>query len=123
METYRNLKLRSTLNIQIKFEHSSFVVRRDQDGTSLERRPSEGLRKGRQRADFGGGRGALPAVGLIQEGCQTTGYDTQIRQDCETIVEEVCQNVTVAKFNKKIEKTCTTKVRETIIIKIFKWKF
>ena len=86
------------------------VVSRDQEGTSLERRPSEGLRKGRQSADFGGGRGALPAVGLIQEGCQTTGYDTQIRQDCETIVEEVCQNVTVAKFNKKIEKTCTTKV-------------
>ena len=99
------------------------VVSRDQEGTSLERRPSEGLRKGRQSADFGGGRGALPAVGLIQEGCQTTGYDTQIRQDCETIVEEVCQNVTVAKFNKKIEKTCTTKVRETIMIKIHRLKF
>ena len=55
----------------------------------------------------------MPAVGLLQEGCQTTGYDTQIRQDCETIIEEVCQNVTVAKFNKKIEKTCTTKVQKT----------
>ena len=57
----------------------------------------------------------MPAVGLLQEGCQTTGYDTQIRQDCETIIEEVCQNVTVAKFKKKIEKTCTTKVQKTIM--------
>ena len=87
------------------------IVGRDQDSTS-DRIPSEEPRRGRQSPDFGGGRG-LPAVGLLQEGCQTTGYETQIRQDCETIIEEVCQNVTVAKFNKKIEKTCTTKVQKT----------
>ena len=85
------------------------ALSRDRENAS-EGRTSE--RQGRQSADFGGGRG-LPALGLLQEGCQTTGYETQIRQDCETIVEEVCSNVTVAKFNKKIEKTCTTKVSWT----------
>ena len=92
--------------MQIKFEPSLLISR---DRETSEGRVSERLRQGRQSADFGGGR-TLPAVGLLQEGCQTTGYETQIRQDCETIIEEVCNNVTVAKFNKKIEKTCTTKV-------------
>ena len=95
--------------MQIKFYKHSLLISRDRENAS-EGRPSE--RQGRQSAVFGGGRG-LPALGLLQEGCKTTGYETQIRQDCETIVEEVCSNVTVAKFNKKIEKTCTTKVSRT----------
>ena len=60
----------------------------------------------------------MPAVGLLQEGCKISGYDTQIRQDCETIIEEVCQNVTVAKFRKKIERTCKTKVRKTNALRL-----
>ena len=42
--------------------------------------------------------------------CETTGYELRIRQNCETIVESVCMNVTVTKYNKKIERNCTTRV-------------
>ena len=56
------------------------------------------------------GRQGLGIDGQLQEGCKTTGYETQIRQDCTKVQETICNNVTVAKFNKKIEKKCTTKV-------------
>ena len=62
-------------------------------------------RDGRQIADID-----TRGLGLIQEGCQTTGYETQIRQDCTKVIEKVCNNVTIAKVNKKIEKKCSTRV-------------
>ena len=46
----------------------------------------------------------------LPQGCTTTGYETNIRQDCTTVTETVCSNVTVAKFNKTIDTKCTTKV-------------
>ena len=79
------------------------ILYRDKENR-LEGGSNERSRLGRQNVGFGG------PSGLLQEGCQTTGYETQIRQDCETIIDNVCSNVTVAKFNKKIEKKCTTKV-------------
>ena len=46
--------------------------------------------------------------------CQTTGYETRIRQDCEVVTETVCTNVTVTRYNKEIQQTCTTRVRSQI---------
>ena len=54
-------------------------------------------------------RDPLPTSDWSQ-GCTTTGYETNIRQDCTTVTETVCSNVTVAKFNKTIDTKCTTKV-------------
>ena len=68
-------------------------------------------RDGRQIADID-----TRGLGLIQEGCQTTGYETQIRQDCTKVIEKVCNNVTIAKVNKKIEKKCSTRVGMVYLI-------
>ena len=56
--------------------------------------------------------------------CQTTGYETRIRQDCEVVTETVCANKTVTRYNKEIQKSCTTRVSIKIkhfwlILKIF----
>ena len=50
------------------------------------------------------------------QGCTTTGYETNIRQDCTTVTETVCSNVTVAKFNKTIDTKCTTKAIYILIL-------
>ena len=42
--------------------------------------------------------------------CQTTGYETRIRQDCEVVTETVCSNKTVTRYNKEIQQSCTTRV-------------
>ena len=46
----------------------------------------------------------------IEESCETTGYETQIREDCKTLVETVCNNVTVTRFRPDIDEKCTTRV-------------
>ena len=46
----------------------------------------------------------------IDENCETTGYETQIREDCNQIVETVCKNVTITKFKPDIKRTCKTRV-------------
>ena len=61
-------------------------------------------------AGGGGVGGGGGAGGGVSGNCQTTGYETRIRQDCEVVTETVCSNITVTKFNKKIEKSCTTRV-------------
>ena len=47
----------------------------------------------------------------FQERCKATGYETQIREDCRTVVENVCRNVTVPRTKMKIERKCSTRVR------------
>ena len=42
--------------------------------------------------------------------CEITGYEVRVRQDCRVVTEVACSNVTVARFNKTIEQTCTTRV-------------
>jgi len=46
----------------------------------------------------------------IEESCETTGYETQIREDCKTLVETVCNNVTVTRFRPDIDEKCTTRI-------------
>ena len=60
-------------------------------------------------------RDPLPSSDWLQ-GCTTTGYETNIRQDCTTVTETVCSNVTVAKFNKTIDTKCTTKAIYILIL-------
>ena len=50
----------------------------------------------------------------IEESCETTGYETQIREDCKTLVETVCNNVTVTRFRPDIDEKCTTRVSKRI---------
>ena len=61
-------------------------------------------RGGRQLNQGGGGGG-----GGVSE-CETKGFETRIRQDCEVVTETVCSNLTVTRFRKEIETTCTTRV-------------
>ena len=48
----------------------------------------------------------------IQEGCETTGYETTIREECTKQIETICSNVTVTNTRPKIERKCTTRVRK-----------
>ena len=57
------------------------------------------------------GRQELRKAAQFQEGCQTTGYETQIREDCTPVTDTECKNVTVTRIRKKIDRQCTTKVR------------
>ena len=77
-------------------------------------------RNQQNKASSPGGKRQLPRHGRqefrepkqIQEGCETTGYETTIREECTKIVEAVCENVTVTKFRPKIERKCKTRVRK-----------
>jgi hypothetical protein len=48
----------------------------------------------------------------IQEGCETTGYETAIREECTKQIENVCSNVTIMNTRPDIERKCTTRVRK-----------
>ena len=48
----------------------------------------------------------------IQGGCETTGYETTIREECTKQIETVCSNVTVTNTRPEIERKCTTRVRK-----------
>ena len=48
----------------------------------------------------------------ILEGCQTTGYETQIREECTAVTDTECKNITVTRYRKEIDRQCTTKVRK-----------
>ena len=68
-------------------------------------------RESRPRA---GRQSPEPPDDLLTGNCETTGYETRVRQDCQVVTENVCTNVTVTRFNKKIERNCTTRVGERL---------
>ena len=69
-------------------------------------RPRQGREDSREAKEF-------------QEGCKTTGYETQIREDCRLVTDTECRNVTLTRIRKKIDRKCITKVRiQNTIIKL-----
>ena len=60
-------------------------------------------------------RGGRQIIGGVTPGdCEVTGYEVRVRQDCQVVTETACANVTVARFNKTIEQTCTTRVSRDV---------
>ena len=60
------------------------------------------------------GRQVFRAPKQVQEGCETTGYETTTREECNTKIDTKCENVTVTKFRPDIETKCTTRVRKGV---------
>ena len=79
------------------------------------------LYRNKQNQESRGSKRQLPRRGRqefgrepkqIQEGCETTGYETTIREECTKHIETVCSNVTVTNTRPEIERKCTTRVRK-----------
>jgi len=48
----------------------------------------------------------------IEEGCQTTGYETRFRELCEEEFEEICKTVTDVEYKKEIITRCDTRLEQ-----------
>ena len=45
-----------------------------------------------------------------EDECENKGYETEIQEICEKVLDTECFNVTVTKTRKDIKKTCSTRV-------------
>ena len=70
-----------------------------------EERTSQRARGGRQ----------ITGGGVVSGDCEITGFEVRIREECQVVTETLCTNVTVARYSKRIDQTCTTRVREGVI--------
>ena len=70
--------------------------RRQRQGRAEEEERSEEEREGRQTGE--------------EDDCENLGYETQIQESCETVLDTECSNVTVTKTRKDIKRTCRTRV-------------
>ena len=70
-------------------------------------RAEEREREGRQLQGGGGGGGG---VGEEDGDCENKGYETEIQEICEKVLDTECFNVTVTKTRKDIKTTCRTRV-------------
>ena len=71
----------------------------------------------RGRADGGEREGRQAGAGGEGEDdgeCENKGYETEIQEICEKVLDTECFNVTVAKTRKDIKKTCRTRVCDEV---------
>ena len=76
-------------------------------------RPLESEREGRQAGRRGEEEreGRQAGGGGEEDGdCENKGYETEIQEICEKVLDTECFNVTVTKTRKDIKKTCRTRV-------------
>jgi len=48
--------------------------------------------------------------GTDGQNCRTEGYDTRVRDDCQEVIDTVCNTVQVTKYRTEIDQQCKTKI-------------
>ena len=113
----KNKSFKRNIESDVESELSNILDTKD---VSVLRRVFESLIK-KQQQEQNKEKGSLESIGERQgrqvsfasqndDGrCQTT-FQTNIQPECETIVETVCNNVTVTRTRPDIKETCKTRV-------------